>query len=80
MTNLNDKLIRIEDKNRKAKLIILLLVVVFGIATFWNQTILETVLCFGFFLAMLFSNPYHYSIKKIKRQMEIKERLQDSLK
>lgn len=67
---------RITEKNRKTKIVILVLIVVYGIATFRQQTIVETVMYFGIFLAMLISKgPYHYWVKKIKRRIEINETL-----
>jgi hypothetical protein len=78
---LNNDLSRITEKNRKTKIVILVLIVVYGIATFGQQTIVDTVMYFGIFLAMLISKgPYHYWVKKIKRRIEINERLHDSMK
>ena len=77
---LNSELAHIAVKNRNAKFVILVLIFVVGIATFVQQRIIDSVFVCGFFLAMLIANPYHYSMKKIKRRMEITDRLYDSLK
>ena len=76
---LNNDLSRITEKNRKAKIVILVLIAVYGVATFGQQTMVDTVLYFGFFLAMLILNPYQYWIKKAKRRIETNERLHDSM-
>ena len=80
MITLNNELSRITAKNRNAKIVILVITVGFGIATFRWHSILDSMLCCGFFLAMLIANPYDRSMKKIKQRININDRLYDSLK
>ena len=76
---LNNDLSRISEKNRKTKIVILVLIAVYGVATFGQQTMVETLMYFGIFLAILISDPFHYWIKKAKRRIETNERLHDSM-
>ena len=73
ISNLNNELSLISVKNRNAKIVSLVLIVGVGIATI-PDNITECGWCFGLFFVMLISDPYHYSMKKIKRRIKIEDR------
>ena len=80
MIELNNQLSQIMNKNRKAKIILLVLIAVLAIPTYRYEGIVGSTMCCVAFLVILISDPYHNSIKKKKRRMKIETRFNDASK
>ena len=80
MKEINNQMANVVKKNRVAKILLLILIAVIGIKTIQQQGIFESFMCWGLFMGILISNPYHGQIKNLKRRMKIETSFHDSIK